>query len=77
MGSEHWEVNGRDQPSVSGRFFTHLRMIDDIANQEADRRDQGYDHAHHVCPPCAAPDEVPTHRDEDGAHQVKRGVKSR
>ena len=33
-------------------------MISDVANQKKDRREQGYDHAHHVTAPRAAPDEV-------------------
>ena len=33
-------------------------MISDVANQKTDRREKGYDHAHHVTAPGAATDEV-------------------
>ena len=52
-------------------------MISDVANQKTDRRSEGEDHAHHVTTPGAAPDEVPTRRNEDGAHQIKRGIDGR
>ena len=34
-------------------------MISDVANQKTDRGNEGYDHAHHVTAPRAAPDEIP------------------
>lgn len=49
-------------------------MISDVANQETDRREEGYNHAHHVTAPRAATDEVPTRRNKNGAHEVKRGI---
>jgi len=49
-------------------------MISDVANQKKDRRTEGYDHAHHVTAPGAAPDEVPTRGDKNGAHEIKRGI---
>ena len=49
-------------------------MISDVANQEKDRRENGYDHAHHVTAPRAAPDEVPTRGNKNGAHEIKRGI---
>ena len=51
-------------------------MIRDVANQKTDRREESRDHAHHVTAPRAAPDEVPTRRNENGAHEIKRGIKS-
>ena len=52
-------------------------MISDVADQKADRGDQGRDHAHHVAAPRATPDEVPARRNENGTHQIERRVKSR
>ena len=49
-------------------------MISDVANQEKDGRQEGNDHARHVTAPGAAPDEVPTGRDKNGAHEIKRGI---
>ena len=49
-------------------------MIGDVAHQKTDRREEGYDHAHHVTAPRTAPDEVPTGGNENGTHEIKRGV---
>ncbi len=77
MRSEHGKVNRSEPAGVSGRFLADAGMISDVANQKAERGDQGRDHAYHVTAPRAAPDEVPAHRNEDGTHQIERGVKSR
>ena len=68
------KVNPRDPAGVSGRFLAHARMISDVANQKTDRREEGYDHAHHVTAPRPAPDEVPTRGNKNGAHEIKRGI---
>ena len=52
-------------------------MISDVADQKAERGGQGRDHAYHMTTPRAAPDEVPAHRNEDGTHQIERGIHSR
>jgi hypothetical protein len=52
-------------------------MISDIPNQKTDRRSKGYDHAHHVAAPGAAPDEEPSGRNKNGAHEIKRGIEGR
>jgi hypothetical protein len=52
-------------------------MISDVANQKTDRRQQGYDHAHHVTAPRAASDKVPPRGNENGTHEIKRGIESR
>ena len=52
-------------------------MISDVANQKTDRRGEGYNHAHHVTAPRAAPDEVPTRGNENGADEIKRGIEGR
>ena len=49
-------------------------MISDVANQKTNRRKKGCDHAHHVTAPRAAPDEVPTRGNKNGAHEIKRGI---
>ena len=77
MRSQERKVNRREPAGVSGRFLANARMISDVANQKKDRRDESYDHAHHVTAPRAAPDEVPTRRNENGAHEIKRGVEGR
>ena len=51
-------------------------MISDVANQKTDRREESRDHADHVTAPCAAPDEVPTRGNKNGAHEIERGVES-
>ena len=71
---QDWKVNRGDPAGVSGRFLADARMISDVANQEKDGRTEGYDHAHHVTAPCAAPDEVPTRGNKNGAHEIKRGI---
>ena len=68
------KVNPRDPAGVSGRFLANARMISDVANQKKDRREESYDHAHHVTAPRAAPDEVPTRGNKNGAHEIKRGI---
>ena len=72
--SEHGKVNRGDPAGVSGRFLANARMISDVANQKTDRREEGYNHAHHVTAPGAAPDEVPTRGNKNGAHEIKRGI---
>ena len=52
-------------------------MISDVANQKKDGRREGYDHAHHVTAPGAAPYEVPTGGNKNGAHEIKRGIEGR
>ena len=68
------KVNTREPAGISRRFLANARMISDVANQKKDRRYEGYDHAHHVTAPGAAPDEVPTTGNKNGAHEIKRGV---
>jgi len=68
------KVNARDPAGVSRRFLANARMISDVANQKTDRREEGYNHAHHVTAPSAAPDEVPTCGNKNGAHEIKRGI---
>jgi len=74
---QHRKVNHGEPPSVSRRFLANLRMISDVANQKTERRRQGCDHAHHVTTPRAAPDEIPSHGNEAGAHEIKRGIHGR
>src|SRR5262249_49203878 len=68
------KVNAREPAGISGGFLAYARMISDVANQEKDRRNDGYDHARHVTTPGAAPDEVPAGRNKNGAHEIKRGI---
>ena len=68
MRSQYREVNGGDPSRVSRRFFADVHVISDVANQETGRRNHGYDHARHMTPPRAMPDEVPAHRNENSAH---------
>ncbi len=75
--SEHGKVNRGDPAGVSGGFLANASMISDVADQKAERGDQGRDHAYHMTTPRAAPDEVPAHRNKDGTHQIERGVQSR
>jgi len=72
--SQDRKVNPREPAGISGRFLTNARMISDVANQEKDGGREGYNHANHVTPPGAAPDEVPAHGDKNGAHEIKRGI---
>ena len=74
MRGQDRKVNPRDPAGVSGRFLAHARMISDVANQKTDRREESCDHAYHVTAPGAAPDEVPPHRNKNGAHEIKRGI---
>ena len=74
MRGEDRKVNPRDTAGVSRRFLPNARMISDVPNQKTDRRREGYNHAHHVAAPRAAPDEVPTRGNKNGAHEIKRGV---
>ena len=72
--SQDRKVNRREPAGVSGRFLANARMISDVANQKKDRREESYDHAHHMTAPRAAPDEVPTRGNKNGAHEIKRGI---
>ena len=74
MRGQNGKVDPRNPARISGRFLANARMISDVANQKTDRREEGYDHAHHVTAPGAAPDEVPTRGNKNGAHEIKRGV---
>ena len=49
-------------------------MVSDVANQKTDRREESYNHAHHVTAPRTATDEVPTRGNKNGAHEIKRGI---
>ena len=71
------KVDFRDPAGVSRRFLANARMISDVANQETDRGNEGYDHAHHVTAPSAAPDEIPPGGNKNGAHEIKRGIEGR
>jgi len=75
MRGQNRKVNSCEPARVSGRFLADARMISDVANQEKHGGRESYDHAHHVTAPCTAPDEVPTQRDKNGAHEIKRGIK--
>ena len=77
MRGQDWKVDPRDPASVSGRFLANARMISDVANQETDGGNEGYDHAHHVPAPGAAPDEIPPSGNKNGAHEIKRGIEGR
>ena len=77
MRREYWKVNRRKPTGVSGGFLANASMVSDVAGQKENRGDQGRDHAYHMTAPSAAPDEVPAHRNEDGAQQIERGVQSR
>ena len=77
MRGKDRKVDASDPAGVSGRFLANARMISDVANQKTDRREEGYNHAHHVTAPRAAPDEIPSHGNEAGAHEIKRGIHGR
>jgi len=49
-------------------------MVDNVAGQEARRRDQRENHARHVALPDIPADPEPTHRDEHGADRVEGRV---
>ena len=74
MRGKDRKVNPRDPADVSGRFLANARMISDVANQKTDRREKSCDHAYHVTAPGAAPDEIPTRGNKNGAHEIKRGI---
>jgi len=61
MRSQYRKVNGGNPSRVSRRFFADVHVISDVANQEKGRRNHGCDHARHMTPPRAMPDEVPAH----------------
>ena len=77
MRGQDRKVDSRDPAGVSGRFLANARMISDVANQKTDRRDEGYNHAHHVTAPRTSPDEVPPDGNKNGAHEIKRGIDGR
>ena len=52
-------------------------MIGDVADEKANRGDEGYDHADHVTAPRISPNEIPPDRDKDGAHEIERGIDGR
>ena len=54
-----------------------MRMVSDVTGQKKGRRNHRSDHAGHVAAPRAVPDQIPTHRDEDGADQIERRVDRR
>ena len=74
MRRQKWEINGRDQSGVSGRFFTDVRVINNVADQKTGRRNEGRDHAGNMALPDIAPDPEPAHADEDGADQIEQRV---
>jgi len=71
------KVDPREPAGVSGRFLADARMISDVANQKTNRRGDGYDHAHRVTAPSAAPDEIPTRGNKNSAHEIERGIEGR
>ena len=52
-------------------------MISDVSNQKTNGRRKRNDHARHVTAPGAAADEVPPRGNENGAHEVERGIERR
>ena len=74
MRRQKWEINDRDPSGVAGRFFTDLRVIDNVADQKTGRGNEGDDHAGHMALPDVAPDPKPTQADEDGADQIEHCI---
>ena len=56
---QHREVNRRQPPAVTGRFFTYLGVISEIANEKQGRGNERRDHANDVALPEIPPNEVP------------------
>ena len=52
-------------------------MVNDVADQKANRGDQGRDHAYHMAAPSAASDQEPAHRNEDGTQEIEGGIQGR
>src|SRR5438094_4159495 len=77
--NQHREINWTyDSLCCEGcRFLTHMRMVNDVTRQKKRRRNHRSDHAGHVTAPCTVPDQIPTHRDEDGADKIERRVDRR
>jgi hypothetical protein len=57
-----------------GGALADVGVVDHVADQKKGRGKNGRDHAGDVLSPVAAPDEVPAAGNEDGAHEVERGV---
>src|SRR6266513_1399580 len=77
--NQHREINWTYDPlrCERGRFLTHMRMVNDVTGQKKCGRNYGSDHTGHVTPPRTVPDQIPTHRDEDGADKIERRVDRR
>jgi hypothetical protein len=71
---EDRKVEPRDPAGVSGRFLANTRVISDVADQKTNRREQCCDHARHMAAPRAAPNEVPTRGNKNGAYEIERGI---
>jgi hypothetical protein len=59
VAGQHREVNGRHPPVVSGRFFTNLDMIGEVASEKQSRGNDCCDHAGDVALPKIPADKVP------------------
>ena len=68
------KINPRDQAMIAGGLFAGMRVIDDVTDKKTARRNQRDDHARHVTLPDIAPDPEPSHRNENCADGIQRGV---
>jgi len=74
--NQHCKIERTDHSlrSEMGRFFADVRVIDEVPDEKKCGCNHSRDHACHVTPPRAAPDQVPACRDENGADEIERCV---
>ena len=59
MCDQNWEIDPRDQTSISGGFLARVQMIDDVADQETGRGKESDNHAGDMPLPDIAADPKP------------------
>ena len=77
VSDENWKINPGEEPSVAGRLFANVHVINDVACQKTGRRDERGNHARDVSLPDVTPDPEPTRGNENRADGIERCVEGR
>jgi hypothetical protein len=77
VGRQHWKIN-RCQPTAKARgFFPDVDVIGDIATKKKSGGKDRRDHANDVTLPKISADKIPAGRNENGTHNIERGIDCR
>ena len=72
--NQNRKIDRRDPAGVTGGFFAHVRVINDVSNEKQGRADDGGDHARDMSLPDIAPDPEPAGGNENCAQGIERSI---